>query len=216
MSSVYYEEIFASIQGESTDTGKPCVFVRLHGCPIGCSYCDQKQDKSSRRRISITNIEKQVRRFKGIDEVCITGGEPLIYGNDLMQIVYCLQGAGKNVSIETSGCFEIEDVPYQRSYRYIMDVKCPSSDVSDKNILDNLLILRRKDDVIFAVSDREDYEFAKNVLKKYPTLATVFFSPVFDEEMKPVINTAELTNWIIEDRLKCRIQIQLHKILGVQ
>ena len=212
---LYYDEIFLSIQGESSDSGLPCVFVRLYGCNVGCSYCDQPQTPSMRKRISIANIVSRVLAFR-IPYVCITGGEPLMQWNAIYPVILELLANGCRVSIETSGCYPIDFDPYNRSFKYIMDVKCPSSGVSHKNIYDNLMKLRMVDEVKFVISDREDYEFAKHVLSTYQTSASILFSPCFDEELNPKIGK-ELVEWVLEDRLsKVRIQLQLHKILGVK
>lgn len=212
---LYVDEIFLSIQGESTDTGLPTIFIRLYGCPIKCSYCDQPQTPADRHRASLANIMEQVKKYKGFDRVCITGGEPLIQ-EDTMALVYELQYEGYNVSIETSGCFPIEVAGYKRSYRYIMDIKCPSSGVVHKNIYDNLLRLTPEDEVVFVIADRKDYDFMKHTLQKYPTLAKVLLSPMFNPEGHAVIGH-ELVEWLLADKLnKVRVQIQLHKCLGVQ
>ena len=210
---MYYQEVFCSIQGESSDSGLPCVFVRLYGCPVGCSYCDQPQTPKDRKRISVENIVSKVKAFKGVKYVCITGGEPLIY-DELLPLTWELMYLGYKVSIETSGCVPIEDLGYKRSFKYVMDIKCPSSGVSHKNIFENLLHLQNNDEVKFVIANREDYEYMKMVLKKYPTPASILVSPMFDTSMKAVIGK-DLVNWVLEDKLNCRVQIQLHKILGV-
>ena len=140
---MYLDEVFLSIQGESTDTGLPCIFVRLYGCPIGCVYCDQPQTLANKHKASIETIMNRVKKYRGVKRVCITGGEPLIYKNDLMPLVWELQYEGYKVSIETSGCLPIEDF-LRRDWKYIMDVKCPSSGVVEKNIYENLLKLHSK------------------------------------------------------------------------
>ncbi len=211
---IYYDEIFCSIQGESSDSGLPCIFVRLYGCPIGCSYCDQPQTPDQRKRVSVENIINKVLKFKGVKYVCITGGEPLIY-KEVIPLTWELLHMGYKVSIETSGCVPIEDLGYRRSFKYVMDIKCPSSGVSEKNIFDNLLHLQTNDEVKFVIANREDYDYMKKVLSKYPTQASILVSPMFDENQKAVIGN-ELVEWIIEDRLNVRVQIQLHKIIGVK
>lgn len=211
---IYYDEIFCSIQGESSDSGLPCIFVRLYGCPIGCSYCDQPQTPDQRKRVSVENIINKVLKFKGVKYVCITGGEPLIY-KEVIPLTWELLHMGYKVSIETSGCVPIEDLGYRRSFKYVMDIKCPSSGVSEKNIFDNLLHLQTNDEVKFVIANREDYDYMKKVLNKYPTQASILVSPMFDENQKAVIGN-ELVDWIIEDRLNVRVQIQLHKIIGVK
>lgn len=212
---IYYQEIFASIQGESTDTGLPCVFVRFYGCPIGCSFCDQLQQPKDNKRISIANMVDEILRFR-IPYVCITGGEPLVQRKTLYPLIYELQQNGCRVSIETSGCFTIEDEMYNRSFKYIMDIKCPSSGVSHKNKYENLMRLKAKDEVKFVISDEKDYNFMKWVLKNYPTPAKILVSPCFDENGVPKIGN-ELVQWLIRDRLNnVRVQVQIHKILGVK
>ena len=209
---LYYDEIFASIQGESSDSGLPCIFIRLYGCPVGCSYCDQPQTPDQKKRTSIGSIIENISKFRGIKNVCITGGEPLIYP-EVVSLTWELLYKGYKVSIETSGCVPIEDLGYRRSFKYIMDVKCPSSGVSDKNIFENLLRLQHNDEVKFVIADRKDYEYMKMVLRKYPTQASILVSPMFDKE-KPVIGS-QLVNWILEDKLDVRVQLQIHKIIGV-
>ena len=210
---MYLDEVFLSIQGESTDTGLSCIFIRLYGCPIGCVYCDQPQTLANKHKASIETIMNRVKKYRGVKRVCITGGEPLIYKNDLMPLVWELQYEGYKVSIETSGCLPIEDF-LRRDWKYIMDVKCPSSGVVEKNIYENLLKLHSKDEVVFVIADKKDYEFMKSVLQKYPTQAHILLSPMFNKEGKNVIGK-ELVGWLLYDRLDYRIQIQLHKILGV-
>ena len=211
---IYSDEIFCSIQGESSDSGLPCIFIRLFGCPVGCSYCDQPQKPDQKKRVSIENIINKVLKFKGVKYVCITGGEPLIY-KEVIPLTWELMHMGYKVSIETSGCVPIEDLGYRRSFKYVMDIKCPSSGVSEKNIFDNLLHLQTNDEVKFVIADRQDYEYMKKVLNKYPTQASILVSPMFDENQKAVIGS-DLVDWIIEDRIECRLQIQLHKIIGVR
>ena len=211
---LYYDEIFCSIQGESSDSGLPCIFIRLYGCPIGCSYCDQPQSPENKKRISVENVINKVLKFKGVKNVCITGGEPLIH-KEVIPLTWELMHMGYKVSIETSGCVPIEDLGYKRSFKYVMDIKCPSSGVSDKNIFENLLHLQSNDEVKFVIADREDYEYMKKVLKNNPTSASILVSPMFDKNNKAVIGS-DLVDWIIEDRLNCRVQIQLHKILSVK
>lgn len=210
---MYYDEIFCSIQGESSDSGLPCVFVRLYGCPVGCSYCDQPQTLDRKKRVGIDTIIKNVQKYKGVKYVCITGGEPLIH-KEVIPLTWELLHLGYKVSIETSGCVPIEDLGYRRSFKYVMDIKCPSSGVSEKNIFENLLHLQHNDEVKFVVANREDYDYMKKVLKKYPTQASILVSPMFDKDQKAVIGK-ELVEWILEDKLDVRVQIQLHKIIGV-
>lgn len=211
---LFYQEIFKSIQGESRDSGLPCTFIRLYGCPIGCSYCDQPQEPKDRKRISIGNIISKVNKLDA-EYICITGGEPLIY-EDTMALVYELLSLGYKVSIETSGCVPIEDCGYSRSYRYVMDIKCPSSGVSHKNKYDNLLLLQKNDEVKYVIANREDYDFMKKVMKKYPTSASVLVSPMFTKDGKISEDCKDLVDWVLKDKLNVRVQVQLHKILNAK
>ena len=212
---LYLDEVFVSIQGESTDAGLPCVFVRLFGCNVGCSYCDQPQSPKCRRRISIGNLISKVQRYK-VKNVCITGGEPLMQWNAIYPVILELVAEGYKVAIETSGCYPIDFDPYNRSFKYIMDIKCPSSGVSHKNIYDNLINLIPKDEVKFVISNEADYIFAKRILNSYPTQAKILFSPCFDKDLKPLISS-ELVDWIIRDRLdNVRISLQIHKFMNVK
>lgn len=211
---LYIDEIFLSIQGEASETGYPCIFIRTFGCPIGCVYCDQPQDAQNKKRRSIGTVIDAITKFKGVKRVCITGGEPLIY-SDIYPIIYELNDMGYKVSVETSGCVPIELSTYRRTFKYVMDIKTPSSKVAHKNIYDNLLHLQKNDEVKFVVADREDYDFMKNTLRKYPTMASILVSPMFDKDNKAVIGK-DLVKWILEDGLDVRVQLQLHKILDVQ
>lgn len=211
---LYLDDVFVSIQGESTDAGLPCVFVRLFGCNVKCTYCDQPQKPCDRKRVSVANLVQMVKDHK-VPYVCITGGEPLIQ-DDTYPLVYELLSEGLKVSIETNGCVPIEPCTYQRSYKYVMDVKCPSSGVSHKNVLTNLANLMPHDEVKFVIADERDYKFAKRILRSYPTSAKILFSPMFNEEGKPVISQ-QLVDWMIKDKFYyARVQIQMHKCLEVK
>ena len=209
------DDIFTSIQGESTDAGKLCTFLRLYGCNVGCSFCDQKQDPKNLRRISSERVLTEITKRR-VRNVCITGGEPLMQWGALLPVILELVSLNYNVSVETSGCYRIDIDNYNRKYKYVMDVKCPSSGVSNKNILDNLLALHCRDEVKFVISNREDYDYAVKVIRRYPTQATLLFSPCFDESGKPMIGQ-ELIDWLLKDHLyNIRRQIQMHKCLGVK
>lgn len=211
---LYLDEIFVSIQGESTDAGLPCVFVRLFGCNVKCTYCDQPQKACNRKRVSVDNLIQMIKKYR-VPYVCITGGEPLIQ-DDVYPVIYELVDEGYKVSIETNGCVPIDPCSYNRSYKYVMDIKCPSSGVSDKNILTNLGNLMPHDEVKFVIADEEDYKFAKRILRSYPTSAKILFSPMFDDKGKPMIGQ-KLIDWLLEDRFYyARVQIQMHKCIGVK
>lgn len=213
------DEIFASIQGESTLSGLPTLFIRFFGCDVGCSYCDQPQCKENVKKMSIGQIVGVVRRH-GIPNVCITGGEPLNQWGNVYALILELTYHGFNVSIETSGCKPIDKDYYNRSFKYIMDIKCPSSGVSDKNVLDNLFTLQQKDELKFVIADKRDYDYMKSILRKYPVACqNILVSPVISKKRGRYFTTlgSDLVKWLLEDRLfNVRVQMQLHKFLGVQ
>lgn len=210
---LFITDIFSSIQGESTDSGLPCTFIRFYGCPVNCSMCDTPQKPSESRRISIEHVIDRVITLR-VPNVCITGGEPLVQKKLLYPLVYELLYNKFNVSIETSGCFALDPAPYSRSYKYVMDVKCPSSGVSHKNVIENLKVLHFEDEIKFVIGNREDYEFARNFISSHKIISKILFSPVF-KDGNPVIGK-ELVDWILQDRLyQVRVQIQMHKIIGV-
>lgn len=213
---LYYHEVFLSIQGESTDMGLPCVFVRLYGCNVKCAYCDQPQTKADKHKISVENLVSKVLKY-GVKRVCITGGEPLIQWGAVYQLALELVSYDCAVSIETNGCVNIPDAYFPHSLKFVMDVKCPSSGVSNKNILDNIMELRGVDEVKFVIGSREDYDYMKKVLGRYPTPAKKLVSPVFNytEDGYTCPIGHDLVQWVLEDKLNVRIQIQMHKCLGV-
>lgn len=213
-------EIFLSIQGENTGMGMPCVFIRLFGCNVHCTYCDQPQSKKDRKSKSVANIVKEAMSY-GCNNICITGGEPMIQSDGVYQLALELVSFGCKVAIETNGCTPIPDLYYPKEIKFVMDIKCPSSGVSDKNIYENLMLLRTNDEVKFVISDREDYDFMKKILKTYPTAAKILVSPVFKYDKFNASHYCSevgkgLVKWLLEDKMYgVRVQLQMHKILGV-
>lgn len=211
--SLRVDEIFSTIQGEGADTGLPTTFVRLFGCNLRCTFCDQPQQANRKHIMSVAKVVDTVRSLR-VTNVCITGGEPLIQ-EEIFSVIYELQTLGYNVSIETNGSIELED-SQTRSYRFVMDIKCPSSGVSEHNNYKNLQVLQPKDEVKFVIANREDYDFAKKVLYNYPTKAKIILSPMFDPEFKQTIGS-DLAEWLVKDRIhKAKIGIQLHKVINVK
>lgn len=210
---MFLDTVFCSIQGESSESGLPCIFIRLYGCPIGCVYCDQPQGLEQKKKVSLDKIISMVKKYKGVNYICITGGEPLIQP-EVYPLIFELQHLGYRISVETSGCVPIDFLGYHRSFKYVMDIKCPSSMVSEKNVYENLIKLQGNDEVKFVIADRKDYDFMKKVLQRYNTQASILVSPMFNSKNQAVIGK-ELVEWLLEDRLNYRVQIQLHKILGV-
>lgn len=200
-------EIFFSLQGESNTVGLPTVFVRLTGCPLRCGYCDSAYAFYGGQKISLDEILAQVEAF-GANHVCVTGGEPLAQA-DVRELLTALCDANKRVSLETSGAMPISGVDSRVSV--VMDLKTPDSGESHRNLLDNISLLKAQDQVKFVLCSRADYEWARfkiDELKLTDRVADILFSPSYE-----VLNPHDLAEWIIEDRLPVRMQIQLHKYL---
>jgi 7-carboxy-7-deazaguanine synthase len=200
-------EIFHSIQGESTHAGRPCVFVRLTACDLRCRWCDTPYAFYEGRKMSVDDVVADV-EARGCDVVEVTGGEPLLQP-DVYPLMRRLLESGKTVLIETGGHRSIADVP--AGVIRIMDVKCPGSGESEHNDWSNLAHLTSRDEVKFVIADRADYEFARDVVRREDLAArvnAVLFSPVHGE-----LDPKLLSQWVIADRLPVRVQLQVHKYI---
>ena len=200
-------EIFHSIQGESTHTGRPCVFVRLTACDLRCSWCDTPYAFHQGRKVSVEEAVSEVRAY-GCGLVEITGGEPLLQ-RDVYPLMDTLLRQGHEVLIETGGHLSVADVP--AAVARIIDVKCPGSGEARRNHWPNLDALRPRDEIKFVIRDRVDYEYARDVVARYDLpsrVAAVLFSPVHG-----VLAPAELAAWILADKLAVRLQLQAHKYI---
>ena len=204
-STLRITEIFHSLQGESKTVGIPTVFVRLTGCPLRCQYCDTAYAFDGGELIELDAI-KAVLEEVGCDYVTVTGGEPLAQPNCL-SLLELLCDAGYNVSLETSGAMPIEQVDKRVSI--VMDLKTPASKEVDKNRYENIAFLKPADQVKFVICDEKDYLWSKAKLDQYDLggkVNEILFSPSFEE-----IEPAQLAEWILRDKLKIRMQMQLHK-----
>ncbi len=199
-------EIFYSLQGESRPAGLPTAFVRLTGCPLRCQYCDTEYAFHGGRQMTITDILAEIGAF-GTPYVCVTGGEPLAQPNCL-SLLSRLSDSAFRVSLETSGALDISAV--DQGVMIVMDIKTPASGESDRNRWENLECLKREDQLKFVVCDRRDYEWARNILSEHDLMQrfAVLFSPAWGQGID-----RSLAEWILEDRLEVRFQMQLHKIL---
>jgi 7-carboxy-7-deazaguanine synthase len=200
-------EIFHSIQGESTFAGRPCVFVRLTACDLRCRWCDTPYAFHEGRKMSVDEVVADV-EARGCNTVEVTGGEPLLQP-DVYPLMQRLLESGKTVLIETGGHRSIADVP--AGVVRIVDVKCPGSGESARNDWSNFARLTRQDEVKFVIADRRDYEFAKEIVEREQLPArvnAVLFSPVHGE-----LDPKLLSEWVIADRLDVRVQLQVHKYI---
>jgi 7-carboxy-7-deazaguanine synthase len=200
-------EIFHSIQGESTHAGAPCVFVRLTACDLRCTWCDTPYAFTEGVKRTVADVVDAVAAF-GCPLVEITGGEPLLQ-DDVYPLMAGLRDRGLTVLVETGGHISVDRVP--SGVVKIIDVKCPGSGESARNHWPNLDLLGPADEVKFVIRDRADYDFARNVVSRHALPArcsAVLFSPVHDALPPP-----ELASWILADKLAVRLQLQVHKYI---
>ena len=200
-------EIFHSIQGESTFSGRPCVFVRLTACDLRCTWCDTAYAFDEGGKRSVDEVAREVAGF-GCDLVEVTGGEPLLQ-DDVYPLMEALLAQGRTVLLETGGHRSTERVP--EGVVTILDVKCPASGESHRNLWENLGRLRPHDEVKFVVQDRVDYEYARDVIARHGLAgraAAIHMSPVHG-----VLPPAELAAWVLADRILARVQLQVHKLI---
>jgi len=199
-------EVFHSIQGESSYAGQPCVFVRLTGCPLRCTWCDTDYAFFGGHDCSIDDVLAKVRTY-GCRLVEVTGGEPLAQPESL-PLLTRLCDAGYTVLLETSGAVDI--TPVDPRTHIILDVKCPGSGMTDRMHWPNLSRLTAKDEAKFVLADRADYDWAREILAQYDVArhCSVLFSPVFGS-----LDLRLLAEWILADRLPVRFQLQMHKYI---
>lgn len=215
-------EIYKSIQGESSYTGLPCVFVRLTGCNLRCDWCDSEYTFTGGSKMTIETIEKEVEKLSphgGLVE--ITGGEPMLQEREVVPLMDRLLNGGYNVLMETSGERPLENVP--REIVKIVDVKCPHSGEPGTFRMENLDTLTQRDEVKFVISDRTDYEFARDFTAKHELgakVSSVIFSPVFakgasgDRDTSHcTIELRQLVEWMLADNVPARLGLQIHKFI---
>lgn len=199
-------EIFHSLQGESRPMGCPSAFIRLTGCPLRCVYCDTEYAFHGGTKMSIAEIVDRIAGF-GTRHVCVTGGEPLAQPGCL-RLLADLCDRDYDVTLETSGALQIGRVDPRVTI--VMDIKTPGSGEVEKNLWDNVALLKPGDQVKFVIADRADYEWSRKVLaeRALASRCSVLFSPTWGGE-----TARQLAEWILADRLDVRFQIQLHKVL---
>ncbi len=215
-------EIFKSIQGESTHAGLPCVFVRLTGCNLRCSWCDSEYTFQGGRKMSIEEVLNEVFRFSpdgGLVE--ITGGEPMLQEREVVPLMQRLIESGYSVLLETSGERPLERVPSE--VVKIVDVKCPDSGEGDTFNIENLETLTPRDEIKFVLSGRADYEFARDFIHRHDLarrVNAVLLSPAFRKDATGtrdsshcLLDPQELADWMLADNIPARLGLQIHKFI---
>ena len=197
-------EIFYSVQGEGACAGAPCVFIRLAGCNLSCSWCDTRYASQGGVDMNLSDIVEKAESF-GCDLITITGGEPLLQKNT-PGLAAILLNKGYKLLVETNGSLDI-DIMDKRATR-IMDIKCPSSNESGKNNFVNIKALTKNDELKFVIADKNDYDFAKSIIKSNDIPCLIWFSAVYGR-----LEHQELAAWILKDGLNVRLLIQIHKII---
>jgi len=214
-------EIYRSLQGESSYAGLPCVFVRLTGCNLRCTWCDSEYTFSGGEKMSLQEVEAEVRRLAPSGLVEITGGEPLLQEREAVPLMERLLALGYTVLLETSGERPLENVPPQ--VIKIVDVKCPHSGEFGTFREESLASLTARDEVKFVLADRADYEFARDFTRQHDLVSrvrSVIFSPAFRKDARGardsshcLLDPQQLAQWILEDGLEVRLGMQIHKFI---
>jgi 7-carboxy-7-deazaguanine synthase len=215
-------EIYKSLQGESTYAGLPCVFVRLTGCNLRCTWCDTEYSFYGGKRMTAEQVFDEVQRLSpngGLIE--ITGGEPMIQERELVPLMHRLLDSGYKVLLETSGERPLDRVP-ERVIK-IVDVKCPDSGEGDTFRIENLETLQSHDEIKFVISGRTDYEFARDFTRRHDlakTVNAVLFSPAFRKDASGardssncLLDPQQLAEWMLEDNVPARLGLQIHKLI---
>jgi 7-carboxy-7-deazaguanine synthase len=218
---MYIIEIYKSVQGESSFAGLPCIFVRLAGCNLRCSWCDSEYTFTGGRKVSLNDVMTEVKKLAPVTLVEITGGEPMLQEREVVPLMERLLTEGYEVLIETSGERPLVAVP--TSVHKIVDVKCPASGEGESFRLENLEALSIRDEVKFVIADRGDYEFARDFVREHgleSRVGDVLFSPAFRKDAGPqrdatncLLDPRELVEWMLADGLNVRLGLQIHKFI---
>ncbi len=199
-------EIYFSIQGESSKAGLPCIFIRLTYCNLRCTYCDTEYAFYEGKDYTIEEILNETKKYN-CKLVEVTGGEPLVQ-EECIDLMKRLCDEGYEVLLETGGSLPVKNVDTR--VMIIMDLKCPSSGMLKKNLYENIDYIKSTDEIKFVIGNREDYDWSKEIIEKYSLIGkcSILFSVVFGE-LEPVT----LVEWILEDKLNVRFQLQMHKFI---
>jgi len=218
---MYLIEIYKSVQGESSFSGLPCIFVRLAGCNLRCSWCDSEYTFTGGHKSSIDEVMGRVRKLAPVKLVEITGGEPMLQEREVVPLMQKLLDDGYEVLIETSGERPLENVP--KAIHKIVDVKCPASGEGRSFRISNLDTLTPADELKFVIADRIDYEFARDFVREHQLeqkMPNILFSPAFRKDAGPardarncLLDPRELVEWMLADGLGARLGLQIHKFI---
>ena len=218
---MYLIETYKSVQGESSFAGLPCIFVRLAGCNLRCTWCDSEYTFKGGYKQSIDEVEQVIAKLAPVRLVEFTGGEPMLQAKELLPLMERLLATGYELMIETSGERPLADVP--KAVHKIMDVKCPGSGESERFHLPNLEALTERDEVKFVITDRRDYEFARDFVGEYELAGKVkdiLFSPAFTNRPSTerdasncTLDPRQLVDWMLADGVPARLNLQIHKFI---
>ena len=199
-------EVFFSIQGEGVNIGLPTVFVRTSRCNLECNWCDTTYSWEPGKERKVADILEEVMSH-GVKRVCISGGEPLMQADEVAELVEALEAEGCENSIETNGSIDLDVVPRGELTHIIMDLKCPSSGMQDRNLFTNVAKMRSDDVLKFVIAHQEDYIYAKRLMERQRPPCPVVFQPVGGLDLR------DLAERVLEDRLDVRVLLQLHRYI---
>ena len=218
---MYFIEIYKSVQGESSHAGRPCIFVRLAGCNLRCSWCDSEYTFTGGYKLTEDEVVAEIAKLAPVKLIEFTGGEPLLQERELIPLMERLLAQGYELMIETSGERPIENVP--KAVHKIVDVKCPGSGESGRFRMANLASLTERDELKFVITNRDDYEFARDFIRNNALESSgpqILLSPAFSKAPSLERSTAnclldprELVEWMIADGLNTRLSLQIHKYI---
>jgi 7-carboxy-7-deazaguanine synthase len=218
---VYLIEIYKSIQGESSFAGRPCIFVRLAGCNLRCSWCDSEYTFTGGYKLSEDEVVAEIEKLAPVKLVEFTGGEPLLQEREVVPLMGRLLSGGYELMIETSGERPVENVP--KAVHKIIDVKCPGSGESGRFRMTNLASLTERDEVKFVITNRDDYEYARAFIRDNALegrVGGILLSPAFSKTPTPerttencLLDPRELVEWMLADGLNARLSLQIHKYI---
>jgi len=218
---LYLIEIYKSVQGESSHAGRPCIFVRLAGCNLRCSWCDSEYTFTGGYKLSEDQVVAEIEKLAPVRLIEFTGGEPLLQERELIPLMHRLLAQGYELMIETSGERSVDTVP--KAVHKIVDVKCPGSGESGRFRMTNLASLTDRDELKFVITNRDDYEFARDFIRTHDLAARagqILLSPAFSKTPSPertaanaLLDPRELVEWMLADGLPARLSLQIHKFV---